>query len=632
MRMPVGSFSTTTAANGTWQINDLLPGVPLVVRYRHPQSGVVFGYPVNGDTGPGASGAVCDADAATKGIASSCAHTSGNPVLDVVLAPGKLLPQQSLPLGVDPSGVVYDSGSRTPVGGGTVTLAPAAGSICTGWDPRTQIAGADLGGYNVSGNGISMTVGDDGLYQFLFLQNAPGRCTFAISVTAPGGYAAPSVVLPPAAPLVVPEGAGNYPVQPQATAPAAGANTAYHLVISTGSRGPGIVNNHIALDPVLPGGITLSKTGDRAVAEVGDTLRYSITVQVTNGALPRQTTVVDRLPAGFGYIPGTAMVDGVRIADPVGANGTIGGAVLAFHLGPMPTARRQLLQYRVRVGVGSQQGDGINRARAHACGVPSSCVGPDGRTPLPGSVATNEGQHRVVVSGGVGMGYSQHSGVVVVCDGTDACLAGKVFVDCNHNHVQDAEELGIPGVRMVLSNGTTLISDVEGKYSVCGLPPRSHVLRVDAHTLPRGSRLTTSSNRNLGDAGSLWLDLKNGELHRADVVEGSCSNTVLEQVKARRAQGEVRAPETERAGQPALRFDSKAHGLDTLTSPAQGTDGANQQAPKPRATDGPPASGRAGAAEQPLATPALPMNQPPPTGRPSSQAPDAVNGGSDGKR
>ena len=32
--------------------------------------------------------------------------------------------------------------------------------------------------------------------------------------------------------------------------------------------------------------------------------------------------------------------------------------------------------------------------------------------------------------------------------------------------------------------------------------------------------------------GSLWLDLKNGELHRADFIEVSCSNTVLEQVKA----------------------------------------------------------------------------------------------------
>jgi len=221
------------------------------------------------------------------------------------------------------------------------------------------------------------------------------------------------------------------------------------------------------------------------------------------------------------------------------------------------------------VGVGAQQGDGINRARGHACSAPSGCVNA-AFEPLPGSVATNEATYRVRVGGGVFT--------------TDACVLGKIFVDCNGNHVQDPEEIGIPGVRLFMQDGTTLISDSEGKYSVCGVAPRSAILKVDPITLPRGSRLTTSSNRNLGDAGSLWLDIKSGELHRADFIEGSCSNTVLDQVKARRAQGEVRAPEREKDKGPALRFDSKAHGLTPASTPQQGTDSANQPVPKPRAT------------------------------------------------
>ncbi len=100
-------------------------------------------------------------------------------------------------------------------------------------------------------------------------------------------------------------------------------------------------------------------------------------------------------------------------------------------------------------------------------------------------------------------------------------------------------------MRLYFEDGTWLISDSEGKYSYCGLPAQSHTLKVDAGTLPNGARLTTSSNRNLGDADSLFIDLKNGELHRADFIEGSCANPVLEQVKARRTQGEVRAPERE---------------------------------------------------------------------------------------
>ena len=39
--------------------------------------------------------------------------------------------------------------------------------------------------------------------------------------------------------------------------------------------------------------------------------------------------------------------------------------------------------------------------------------------------------------------------------------------------------------------------------------------------------------------------------------EGSCSAPVIDQVKGRRAQGEIRAPETERPDGPALRFESE---------------------------------------------------------------------------
>jgi large repetitive protein len=594
----------TTGNDGTYRVPGLLPGTPLAVRFRDPASGVVFGYPVNGDTAPGSSGASCVANPAL-GTASSCVGGGANPFSTVVLAPGQDLPQQSLP--VDPSGVVYDSGLRQPVPGSIVTLSPVG--ACTGWNPATGLVGAGLGGYTLNGSAVSMTVGSDGFYQFLFAPAAPASCTWRLAVTPPAGYTFQSTAIPPEPSALTPPGGATavFPVQPQAGVPlgAVPAATTYYLTITTGSNGANVIHNHIPLDPQLPTGISLTKTGDKAAAEVGDSIRYTITVTVTAGARPRQTTVVDRLPAGFTYIRGTAMVGDTPIADPLGGV----GPRLAFNLGPMGTSNQLVLRYRVRVGVGAAQGDGVNRAQARACGAPSGCV--DGNlNPFPGGVSTNEARFAVRVSGGVFT--------------TDACVLGKIYVDCNNNHVQDREELGIPGVRLFLHDGTTLVSDSEGKYSVCGVQPKSGVLKVDPITLPRGSRLTTSSNRNLGDAGSLWLDLKNGELHRADFVEGSCSNTVLEQVKARRAQGEVRAPESEKKGGPALRFDSKAHGKSTTTSPQQGTDSANQQAPKPRQPVAPPG----GPAEDETNVPSqgLPRNRPPPKGRDSGTAPDAPGG------
>jgi uncharacterized repeat protein (TIGR01451 family) len=575
---------TTTGADGSWRIADLVPGVALAVRFREPGSGIVFGYPVNGERGPGSSGAGCNEGAAVRGEASSCVASGVNPQLAVVLAPGQELVQQSLP--VDPSGVVYDSGLRQPVPGSIVTLAPQG--ACAGWDPATQLVGASLGGYTVSGGAVSMTVGADGFYQYLFAPTAPAACTFGLTVQPPSGYRFVSTAIPPAAgPLVVPGGGPGtvFPVQPQSTPPtgAVGPATTYYLSLQSGSASADIVHNHIPLDPDPPTGIGLAKTGDRAVAEVGDSVRYTITVRVSAGPRPRQTTVVDRLPPGFTFIRGTASSNGVPIADPAGGP----GPVLAFNLGEMPPAGELVLRYRVRVGVGAMQGDGVNRAVAAACGAPEGCVDA-AFVPLPGTIGTNRAEYRVRVQGGV--------------FAPEACLLGKVFVDCNGNHVQDREELGVPGVRLVLSDGTHFVTDSEGKYSYCGLPPRSHVLRADPTTLPPGSRLTTSSNRNLGDAGSLWLDLKIGELHRGDFVEGSCSNPVLDAVKARRAQGEVRAPEREREGGadgrgPALRFESKAHGLDRTRTPQQGTESANQPVPLPRRPEPPASAPAAGGAK-----------------------------------
>ena len=63
-------------------------------------------------------------------------------------------------------------------------------------------------------------------------------------------------------------------------------------------------------------------------------------------------------------------------------------------------------------------------------------------------------------------------------------------------------------------------------------------------------------------AGSRFVDLKNGELHKADfALSGQCGPEVFQQIRARRAGsdqrgGEVVAPETERGnapGQPATR-------------------------------------------------------------------------------
>ena len=292
--------------------------------------------------------------------------------------------------------------------------------------------------------------------------------------------------------------------------------------------------------------LSIVKTVNKSEAELGDTVVYTIAVTNIGNGVVNKPQIIDTLPRGFRFENNSSHATGGKISTPSGAP----GPVITYEIDTIAPGVTVTISYRVRLGVGSAQSDGINRAIAH-CPYNSNLN------------CSNEGRAKVKVSGGV---FS-----------TDACIAGMIFVDCNGNQIKDYDEIGIPGVRLYVEDGTFLISDVEGKYSYCGLSPKTHVIKVDQTTLPRGSRLISSSNRNVGDANSLFLDLKNGALQRADFIEGSCSNPVLEQVKARRTQGEVSSTHTEKKRGVALKFEGKA-----ADYPPEGTESANQIITKPR--------------------------------------------------
>ena len=521
--------STVTDNNGKYRVANLLPydgtaATVYSVRFRDPDNGRIFGLPESQDPNPAHQGQI------VNGM-----------ITELKLEKNVETVEENLPL--DPSGVVYDSVTRLPVSGATVTLLFGAAPV-----PATCI---------VSSQNAQVT-GASGAYQFLLVNPTPPGCPgsgiYTLQVKQPSGYLPPvSTIIPAPGGTYTPGAAPGVDVIQVQDGPPTGAQpTTYYFNFNLslpGSRN--VVNNHIPLDPVRANSFIVSKTGNKSIVELGDTVLYTVQAHLTNGVALPSAQLVDNLPAGFKYMPGTAKIAkgsaaAVPLADPAGSP----GPQLTFQIGAFNSLTPVTVTYRVRVGVGAMQGDGVNRVQ--------------GRSSF---VSSNVARFKVKVTGGV---FTDQ-----------ACVAGKVFVDCNGNHIQDAEEVGVPGVRIYMEDGTYFISDVEGKYSYCGVTPRTHVLKVDRLTLPRGSRLTDTSNRNMGDANSIFLDVKNGELIRGDFAEGSCSNTVLEQVKARRSQGEVRAPETERRGAPALKFEGKSPNY-----PQQGTDSANQVLVKPRGGGG----------------------------------------------
>ena len=288
---------------------------------------------------------------------------------------------------------------------------------------------------------------------------------------------------------------------------------------------------------IVQTGLFLEKRVGVKNAELGDSVEYSLRVKPVGGTT-KNVTIADNLPLGFKLIEGTVKLvrAGVvsAMANPAGSP----GPALTYNVGTVANKEIVEIRYRVRLGIGADLGDGINRAQAKA----------------PFAISSLVATAKVLVTRGV---FTR-----------EACVAGKVFVDCNQNGgqdkgerngVQDKGELGIPGVRLYMEDGTNMTTDENGQYSICGVRAISHVMQVDTTTMPIGSRMGITSNRNLGDGVSLLMNIKAGELYRADFIEGSCTPSILEQVNQRIKTGAVAMPVTVSPLKP-IEFDSSQQG------------------------------------------------------------------------
>jgi uncharacterized repeat protein (TIGR01451 family) len=395
-------------------------------------------------------------------------------IADIVVTSGANL--QGLNLPIDPNGVVYNSLARIPVVGATLTLLDAVSgspvpAAC--FDDQAQQGQITLA---------------DGYYKFNLNFSDPA-CPrggdYLIEVTPPLGtfLAGTSQIIPPppadattafSVPLcpgdAVP-GTTHCEVQgsefqPGAAVPALGPGTVYHVHLTLDDPQPEssqIFNNHIPLDPVVNGAIAISKTTPLLDVTRGQLVPYVITVNNVAGLLLTDVSVVDRYPAGFTYVEGSALLDGVPIEPSV-----VGGELRWTSLVIAGTQVRTL-KLLLAVGAGVTEGEYVNRAQ--------------------------------VVQGVTGSALSGEATatVRVMPDPTFDCtdVTGKVFNDANRNGRQDVGEDGLPGVRLVTARGLQATTDEYGRYHItCAIVPNeirgsNFVLKLDERTLPSGFRMST---------------------------------------------------------------------------------------------------------------------------------------------
>ncbi|NOT34126.1 MAG: OmpA family protein [Candidatus Eisenbacteria bacterium] len=268
-----------------------------------------------------------------------------------------------------------------------------------------------------------------------------------------------------------------------------------------------------------PGQLVIEKEASPSIAEVGDVVTYTVKIRNVGQTTLENVRVTDQIPPGMRYVRGSTRLDGVRQRDPEGAN----TLQLTFPIGTVVPEQVRTLLYRLEIRSGIAFGTARNIAQA-------STPGDSTTVPVVPGIVSNVADADVKITGGP---FSDE-GIIV----------GKVFLDCDcdSNGVQGPEELGIPGVRLYLEDGTSSVTDAEGKYSFEHVRPRLHVLRADPTTLPAHATLKPLANRNALDGESRFVDLRKGELHRADFSPQGCGPNLLAEVKARRRAGEVSGP------------------------------------------------------------------------------------------
>ncbi|MEQ1663134.1 MAG: SdrD B-like domain-containing protein [Thiobacillus sp.] len=442
--------STVTDANGNYTIGGLFPstsGVPATyytVRFRDPVNGGIYGLPQSADPAPARNGTIVD------GV-----------ITDLQLAPGVTTLEQNLPL--DPSGVVYDSITRTPVSGAQVTLTNGGVAV-----PGSCL----VGGVN------PQTTGPSGMYQFLLLNPAPVGCpgsgTYTLQVLQPGSYLPPlSTIIPPTAgtrvPVADPGDLGVDDIQEQATPPTGVQPTTYFMSFALALGGIGVVNNHIPLDPILGGAIALTKTTPLVNVSVGQLVPYTITARNTLAVALSNIDIRDTVPPGFKYKPGSATVDGAAVEP------TINGRELNWANQTLAGNASRTIKLLLVVGAGVQPGEYVNTAQAFN-NLASAAVS---------GVAT--------------------ATVRVIPDAVFDCsdLVGKVFDDRNANGYQDDGEPGIANVRLATARGWLVTTDAEGRFHVAcaAIPNADHgsnfIMKLDERTLPSGYRVTTENPRDV---------------------------------------------------------------------------------------------------------------------------------------
>ncbi len=420
-----------------------------------PATGVFSGY-ITSANGPSVSG-----DCVLQGTMDT---TVGVTYTD----PADATDSAQAAAGLDPTSVVFESATGSPVDGASIELVDAVTGLPAtvyGNDGASTFPSSITSGGTASDSSGAVYTFGTGEYRFPVIP--PGN--YRLVVTPPGAYSAPSTVAIPDLQLL--------PGAPYALGPASFAASFAH-------SGPPSVDFDIPVDP-RDGALFMQKTTKTTIASPGDFVRYELTIENTaSSGTASSVRVVDQLPPGVRYVPDSARRDGGGMTDPV-----IGPDLrsLEFTVGDLNAGERTVITYVVQIIGGERNQELVNTATAYA----------------DAGLVSNESAARIRLTEDLFRSTSTVIGRVV-----EGYCSSATFDD----------DQGVAGIRIYLEDGRFAVSDESGRFHFEGLQPGTHVAQIDPDTVPNYFEIIgcDTAPQFAGRVDSQFVRTSPGSLTRAD--------------------------------------------------------------------------------------------------------------------
>ena len=247
-----------------------------------------------------------------------------------------------------------------------------------------------------------------------------------------------------------------------------------------------------------PSFIRVEKRAQPRTVQIGDPVLY--TIDVTNDSPSRMTDlqITDRIPAGFAYIPGSAVIsdasDSVAIEPIVTNRGVLSWDILQTAAAPLDALNAgETVSVSLRLLAGPNVEFGAHENQAFVDSL---------RTGQRSETAT--------------------AIVDYIPEPSFDCtpVLGRVYDDVNHNGYPDDGEPGLPGVQLATVNGDIITTDQYGRYHIpcAAIADRERgsnfLLKANVRTLPLGYHTTSENPRVVRATRGKFVKMNFGAAHR----------------------------------------------------------------------------------------------------------------------